>query len=123
MARDLAESMGVQGLGYYPVSGFIHVDVRDERMRWIDYGQNRQDSEGAEHGPARGDLAEYGPSSDDDNHGDVTNQVPAPAEALRDQATEQSVVPGDAVHGNAVEKSAVPGDAVNNTASIGHAAL
>jgi uncharacterized protein YcbK (DUF882 family) len=51
MARDLAESMGVHGLGYYPVSGFIHVDVRDDRTRWIDYGHNRQDGEGTEHGP------------------------------------------------------------------------
>ena len=41
MARDLAESMGVHGLGYYPVSGFIHVDVRDDNSRWTDYGQNR----------------------------------------------------------------------------------
>ena len=46
MARDLAESMGVHGLGYYPVSGFIHVDVRDDNSRWTDYGQNRQDGEG-----------------------------------------------------------------------------
>ena len=53
MARDLAESMGVKGLGYYPVSGFIHVDVRDERMRWIDYGENRRDADGAEHAPRR----------------------------------------------------------------------
>jgi len=55
MARDLAESMGVHGLGYYPVSGFIHVDVRDERVRWIDYGANRQDGEGTEHGPEHGE--------------------------------------------------------------------
>lgn len=58
MARDLAESMGVHGLGYYPVSGFIHVDVRDERMRWTDYGMNRFDSERTEHGSARGEVAE-----------------------------------------------------------------
>ena len=51
MARDLAESMGVKGLGYYPVSQFIHVDVRDERTRWIDYGENRRDADGAEHAP------------------------------------------------------------------------
>ncbi len=30
MVRDLAESMGVGGIGYYPVSGFVHVDVRDD---------------------------------------------------------------------------------------------
>lgn len=58
MARDLAESMGVKGLGYYPVSGFIHVDVRDERMRWIDYGENRRDADGAEHGPRRDSTSE-----------------------------------------------------------------
>ncbi len=51
MVRDLAESMGVGGIGYYPVSGFVHVDVRDERSRWTDYGHNRQDGEGTEHGP------------------------------------------------------------------------
>ena len=58
MARDLAESMGVKGLGYYPVSQFIHVDVRDERMRWIDYGENRRDADGAEHAPQHGNVAE-----------------------------------------------------------------
>ncbi|MEP6652853.1 MAG: DUF882 domain-containing protein [Myxococcales bacterium] len=69
MARDLAESMGVHGLGYYPVSGFIHVDVRDDRTRWIDYGHNRQDGEGTEHGPGgpntvaeSGELAEAQPN-------------------------------------------------------------
>lgn len=61
MARDLAESMGVRGLGYYPVSGFIHVDVREDRVRWIDYGRNSQDGEGTEHGAGGGDL---GPSAD-----------------------------------------------------------
>jgi uncharacterized protein YcbK (DUF882 family) len=60
MARDLAESMGVHGLGYYPVSGFIHVDVRDDRSRWTDYGQNRQDGEGTEHGPSHGEEVRSG---------------------------------------------------------------
>jgi uncharacterized protein YcbK (DUF882 family) len=60
MARDLAESMGVHGLGYYPVSGFIHVDVRDDRQRWTDYGTNRQDGEGTEHGPSHGEDVQQG---------------------------------------------------------------
>jgi len=60
MARDLAESMGVHGLGYYPVSGFIHVDVRDDFTRWTDYGQNRQDGEGTEHGPSHGEEVRRG---------------------------------------------------------------
>ncbi len=58
MVRDLAESMGVGGIGYYPVSGFVHVDVRDDHVRWTDYGGNRQDREGAEHGPDHAESAE-----------------------------------------------------------------
>jgi uncharacterized protein YcbK (DUF882 family) len=50
MVRDLAESMGVGGLGYYPVSQFVHVDVRTERARWIDYSHDKGDGEGREHG-------------------------------------------------------------------------
>jgi uncharacterized protein YcbK (DUF882 family) len=50
MVRDLARSMGVKGIGYYPVSQFVHVDVRDEHMEWTDYGQDRTDAEGGEHG-------------------------------------------------------------------------
>jgi len=55
MVRDLAESMGVGGIGYYPVSGFVHVDVREDRSRWTDYGRNRSDGEGTEHGPEHGE--------------------------------------------------------------------
>jgi uncharacterized protein YcbK (DUF882 family) len=57
MTRDLVTSMNVPGIGYYPVSGFVHVDVRDDTARWTDYGQNRQDSEGAEHGPGTGEAS------------------------------------------------------------------
>jgi uncharacterized protein YcbK (DUF882 family) len=54
MLRDLAESMGVKGIGYYPVSQFVHVDVRDEKSFWTDYGQNRY--------PARIDFARPPPA-------------------------------------------------------------
>ncbi|HVT10557.1 MAG TPA: DUF882 domain-containing protein [Polyangia bacterium] len=64
MVRDLAESMGVGGIGYYPVSGFVHVDVRDDHVRWIDYGGNRQDREGAEHGPDHAESAETAESAE-----------------------------------------------------------
>ena len=64
MVRDLAESMGVKGIGYYPVSGFVHVDVRDQLTTWTDYGRDRQDTEGAEHGPEHGERA-VGPEPED----------------------------------------------------------
>jgi uncharacterized protein YcbK (DUF882 family) len=65
MARDLAESMGVKGLGYYPVSQFIHVDVRDDRTRWIDYGSNSKDGEGTEHGGGHGETHSHDEAGED----------------------------------------------------------
>jgi uncharacterized protein YcbK (DUF882 family) len=38
MVRDLAKSMGVPGIGYYPRSQFVHVDLRDEPFFWTDLG-------------------------------------------------------------------------------------
>ena len=56
MVRDLARAMGVKGIGYYPVSQFVHVDVRDDKQEWTDFGENRWDAEGGEHDPSRGDA-------------------------------------------------------------------
>jgi uncharacterized protein YcbK (DUF882 family) len=88
MARDLAESMGVHGLGYYPVSGFIHVDVRDDRARWIDYGTNRQDGEGSEHGPAHADAMGRIPETARVVHEPV-KQVFAPAQVVHNEQADQ----------------------------------
>jgi uncharacterized protein YcbK (DUF882 family) len=38
MVRDLARAMGVHGIGYYPRSQFVHVDMRDEPFFWTDLG-------------------------------------------------------------------------------------
>ncbi len=35
--RDLAKSLGIKGVGYYPTSQMIHVDVRDEPWFWTDW--------------------------------------------------------------------------------------
>ncbi|HEV3032365.1 MAG TPA: DUF882 domain-containing protein [Polyangia bacterium] len=56
MVRDLARAMGVKGIGYYPVSQFVHVDVRDEHQEWTDFGENRLDAEGGEHDPSHADA-------------------------------------------------------------------
>jgi uncharacterized protein YcbK (DUF882 family) len=47
--RDLVMSMGVKGVGYYPVSQFVHVDVREEKSFWTDYGHARGDEEDGTH--------------------------------------------------------------------------
>ena len=44
--RELARSLGVPGIGYYPTSHFVHVDMRDKPFQWTDTsgpGQNADD--------------------------------------------------------------------------------
>ena len=41
--------MGVNGLGYYPVSRFMHVDVRDEKAYWVDSGGDRRRDRAVSH--------------------------------------------------------------------------
>lgn len=38
MVRDLARAIGVRGIGYYPRSQFVHVDMREESFFWTDLG-------------------------------------------------------------------------------------
>lgn len=33
----MVKKLGVKGVGYYPTSGFVHVDTRDEPYSWVDY--------------------------------------------------------------------------------------
>ncbi len=35
--RDFAVAQRVPGIGYYPESGFVHLDVRPEQFWWVDY--------------------------------------------------------------------------------------
>ena len=45
MVRDLARAIGVRGIGYYPRSQFVHVDLRDEPFFWTDLGAGEGGSE------------------------------------------------------------------------------
>ncbi len=48
--RDLARSLGAHGVGYYPTSAFVHVDVREEPFFWTDTsgpGQSQEDQHAA----------------------------------------------------------------------------
>ncbi|HEX4406309.1 MAG TPA: DUF882 domain-containing protein [Polyangia bacterium] len=64
MVRDLARAMGVKGIGYYPVSQFVHVDVRDQPQEWTDYGENRWDAEGGEHEPSHAKADDVDPTTE-----------------------------------------------------------
>jgi uncharacterized protein YcbK (DUF882 family) len=41
--RDLAQSLGARGIGYYPSSGFVHIDVREERFSWTESRTHQAD--------------------------------------------------------------------------------
>jgi len=40
--RDYAVERRIGGVGYYPNSGFLHVDVRPRRFWWVDYSRPGQ---------------------------------------------------------------------------------
>jgi uncharacterized protein YcbK (DUF882 family) len=42
--RDLARSLGANGVGYYPTVQFVHVDVRDTPYFWIDTSGHNEPS-------------------------------------------------------------------------------
>jgi uncharacterized protein YcbK (DUF882 family) len=56
MVRDLARALGVRGIGYYPNSQFVHVDLREEPFFWNDVGESEsgKDPEFEGIGPAHG---------------------------------------------------------------------
>ena len=45
MVRDLARALGAHGIGYYPRSQFVHVDLRDEPFFWTDLGIGEGEAE------------------------------------------------------------------------------
>jgi uncharacterized protein YcbK (DUF882 family) len=50
--RDLARAIGAHGIGFYPTSQFVHIDVREEHYEWTDTsgpGQDADDAQSADH--------------------------------------------------------------------------
>jgi uncharacterized protein YcbK (DUF882 family) len=67
MVRDLARAMGVRGIGYYPSSQFVHVDLREEPYFWTDLGDsgdgNGVETEGNRSEPIAANAAASAPSA------------------------------------------------------------
>jgi len=77
----MAREMGFMGVGVYPVSGFVHVDVRDRSYFWIDSsGPGRRNRE-------RGILADVAAKADRDatargEHGLASGAIASDVDAL-----------------------------------------
>jgi uncharacterized protein YcbK (DUF882 family) len=66
--RDLARSLGAQGVGYYPTSHFVHVDVREGHYEWTDTsgpGQNNDDNHSESSPPASAPTPEVAAAASD----------------------------------------------------------
>jgi uncharacterized protein YcbK (DUF882 family) len=50
--RDLARSLGASGVGYYPTSQFVHIDVREGHYEWTDTSGPGQNSDEPTQAPA-----------------------------------------------------------------------
>lgn len=65
--RDYCRSLGDVGVGFYPNSTFIHLDVRDKPAYWVDWSKPGQR-------PVYRKPGE-GPPSDDNNDGDSDGEI------------------------------------------------
>ncbi len=75
--RDVARAVGATGIGYYPTSKFVHVDMRDEPFHWTDTsgpGQNPDDRQPMP--PIERETAHASPAG-------VTAPLPTLASAMR----------------------------------------
>lgn len=79
---ELARSYGFRGVGIYPKSGFVHVDIRDRSYFWVDYSRpgkkNRE----------RGILGGHAASADREAR--VRGDIVPPRYALKPPSAEQS---------------------------------
>lgn len=79
--RDLARSLGANGVGYYPTVQFVHVDVRDTPYFWTDTSGHNEPSREMPANVAIAAAPERAP----------TNPPPAQAE----ESSPSALVPGD----------------------------
>lgn len=61
VVRDYLRSLGKVGVGYYPNSSFVHLDVRENAAYWVDYAGPGEAPRRNRHGSDPGDMHEEEP--------------------------------------------------------------
>ncbi|HEY3593119.1 MAG TPA: DUF882 domain-containing protein [Polyangiaceae bacterium] len=90
--RDLARSLGANGVGYYPTVQFVHVDVREVPYFWTDtsgHNENRHESPEDPNAPA---------SSAEAPPGSAAAEVPQPGPTPSDLLPSVSSPPPSPIH-------------------------
>lgn len=89
--RDYARTLPRVGVGFYPRSHFVHVDVRDRRAYWVDWSRPGESPHYMRRGDAppsdatSAELAAVGEGGDDEGEGEG---VAAAAEAAGDTGSD-----------------------------------
>jgi uncharacterized protein YcbK (DUF882 family) len=92
MIADFAREWGAGGVGYYPKTAFVHVDVRDKPFYWIDYSAKGE--KGKVVADMDGLLADFAAAKWEGVESDLFNAQTEPApdlvemEALLEQESE-----------------------------------
>jgi LysM repeat protein len=79
VVRDYLRKMTNVGVGYYPNSSFVHLDVREYAAYWVDYAGPGEAPRHHHHGPGREELREEEPS-DVPDAGERVASAPAAVE-------------------------------------------
>jgi LysM repeat protein len=98
--RDYLRTLSEVGVGYYPNSSFVHLDVRDTTTYWVDFagpGERPRDTKTRDH-EAEGDL--HDPEVAEGDHPNEreapTLEAPAPEEAETPAASSEAPAPAPA---------------------------
>lgn len=76
VVRDYCRTLGAVGVGYYPNSSFVHLDVRDRPTYWVDYAGPGEPPRST---PWRVAARPAAPSPEDSASADAATQALAPA--------------------------------------------
>jgi hypothetical protein len=116
VVRDYCRTLGNVGVGYYPNSSFVHLDVRDRPTYWVDYAGPGEPPRSTPWAVARrpAPIATPAIASTEPAAGATTTAVPAIDTAGATSGA--TTTAGTAIPGAAAPSTATPGAATPSTA-------
>lgn len=101
--RDYLRTLEDVGVGYYPNSSFVHVDVRGYNSYWVDYA-------GPGESPRKHVKRKAKPSPDGAEHDHDTTEVAVEDQTYEDGSSEEDGTSGSSAPDDAVQGDAADGD-------------
>ena len=116
--RDYLRTLGPVGVGYYPNSSFVHLDVREQATYWIDYaGPGEPPRLHPRPAVARQDQSKESSELDHGEPTDATDATDASDDSETKGSDEDAATDNDAGHSpSAAEEPAPPSDRQDDSA-------